>query len=37
MDELVAHTYAAGEQDAKFARPKLPVKPEPGSTAAEGR
>lgn len=34
MDELVALTDAAGEQDAKFARPKLPVKPEPGSTAA---
>jgi integrase len=34
MDELVALTDAAGEQDAKFGRPKLPVKPEPGSTAA---
>jgi len=35
MDELVALTDAAGEQDAKFARPKLPIKPEPGSTAAK--
>jgi integrase len=35
MDELVALTDAAGEQDAKFARPKLPVKPAPGSTAAK--
>jgi len=34
MDGLVALTDAAGEQDAKFARPKLLVKPEPGSTAA---
>lgn len=35
MDELVALTDAAGEQDAKFARPKLPVKPASGSTAAK--
>jgi hypothetical protein len=34
MDELVALTDAAGEQDAQLARPKLPAKPAPGSTAA---
>ena len=33
MDELVALTDAAGEQDARFARPKLAVTPVPGSTA----
>jgi integrase len=35
MDELVALIDAAGEQDAKFARPKLRASPEPGSTAAK--
>ena len=35
MDELVALTDAAGEQDAELARPKLPAKPAPGSTAAK--
>jgi integrase len=35
MDELVALTDAAGEQDAELARPKLPVTPTPGSTAAK--
>ena len=35
MDELVALTDAASDQDAKFARPKLRVTPEPGSTAAK--
>jgi integrase len=34
MDELVALTDAAGEQDARFARPKLEVTAAPGSTAA---
>ena len=35
MDELVALTDAAGEQDARFARPKLAVTPTPESTAAK--
>ncbi len=35
MDELVALTDAAGEQDAWFARPKLAVTPTPASTAAK--
>jgi len=35
MDELVALTDAAAEQDARIARAKLPVTPEPGSTAAK--
>jgi hypothetical protein len=35
MDELVALTDAAGEQDARFARPKLAVTPAPASTAAK--
>lgn len=35
MDELVALTDAAGEQDAELARPKLPAKPTTGSTAAK--
>jgi integrase len=34
MDELVALTDAAGEQDARFARPKLEVTAASGSTAA---
>jgi integrase len=35
MDELVALADAAGEQDARLARPKLPVTPAAGSTAAK--
>jgi len=35
MDELVALTDAAGEQDSRFARPTLAVEPRAGSTAAE--
>ena len=35
MDELVALTDAAGEQDARFARPTLGVAPAPGTTAAK--
>jgi integrase len=35
MDELVALTDAAGEQDARFTRSTLAVRPSPGSTAAK--
>ena len=35
MDELVALTDAAGEQDGRFARPTLAVEPRRGSTAAK--
>lgn len=35
MDELVALTDAAGEQDARFARPSVGVTPERGTTAAK--
>jgi integrase len=35
MDELVALTDAAGEHDARFARPTLAMKPNAGSTAAK--
>ncbi len=35
MDELVALTDAAGEQDARFARPSVGVTPEHGTTAAK--
>ena len=35
MDELVALTDAAGEQDARFSRPTLAVDPAAGSTAAK--
>jgi integrase len=34
MDELVALTDAAAEQDASVARARLPVTPKPGTTAA---
>jgi integrase len=34
MDELVALTDAAAEQDASIARARLPVTPKPGTTAA---
>ena len=35
MDELVALTDAAGEQDSRFARPTLALEPRRGSTAAK--
>jgi integrase len=35
MDELVALTDAAGEQDGRFARPTLALEPRRGSTAAK--
>jgi integrase len=35
MDELVALTDAAAEQDARIARARLPITPKPGTTAAK--